>query len=133
MPHSGSTTTSDGQSLTGLGRLAGRCYDHRRLVLVLWIVALIGITVLSQVVGTTFKNKFTSGNTPSQQAADILQAKFPHQAGDTAQVVFHTATPITQNQAAIEGVVSSLEGLPYVQSVTSPFSPEGAHQIAPAR
>ena len=131
MPDPRSTTTSDGRSLTGLGRLGARCYDHRRLVLVLWIVALIGITVLSQVVGTTFKNKFSSGNTPSQQAADILQAKFPHQAGDTAQVVFHTATPITQNQAAIDGVVSSIEGLPYVQSVTSPFSPEGAHQIAP--
>ncbi len=116
---------------TGLGRLAARCYDHRRLVLVLWIVALIGITVVSQVVGTAFSNKFTSGNTPSQQAADILQAKFPQHSGDTADVVFHTATPIAQNQAAIDGVVSSIEGLPYVRGVTSPFSAQGAHQIAP--
>ncbi len=124
-PHAEATSRE-----TVLGRLAGLSYDHRRLVLGLWIVVLVGITVLSQLVGTTFKNKFTAGNTPSQQAQDILQAKFPGRSGDTADVVFRTATPIVQNRAAIESVVSSLEGLPYVQSVASPFSPGAAHQIA---
>ncbi len=118
---------------TALGRLAGRCYDRRRLVLVLWIVAIIGVTVLSQVVGTTFKNKFTSGNTPSQQAQNILQERFPSKSGDTADIVFRTATPIADNQAAIDKVVDSVHSLPYVQGVTSPFSPQGAHQIASSR
>ena len=62
--------------------------------------------------GTHFQNKFTPGNTPSQQAADILQAKFPSKAGDTAQVVFHTTTPITAaNEAAINHVVDRLRPL----------------------
>ncbi|HEY6472804.1 MAG TPA: MMPL family transporter [Acidimicrobiales bacterium] len=116
---------------TALGRLAGRCYDRRRLVLVLWIVAIIGVTVLSQVVGTTFKNKFTSGNTPSQQAQNILQQRFPSKSGDTADIVFRTTTPIADNQAAINKVMDSVRPLAYVQGVTSPFSLEGAHQIAP--
>ncbi len=116
---------------TALGRLAGRCYDRRRLVLVLWIVAIIGVTVLSQVVGTSFKNKFTSGNTPSQQAQNILQQRFPAKSGDTADIVFRTTTPIPANQAAITKVVDSVQTLPYVRGVTSPFSPQGAHQIAP--
>ncbi|HWD53696.1 MAG TPA: MMPL family transporter [Acidimicrobiales bacterium] len=116
---------------TALGRLAGRCYDRRRLVLALWIVAIIGITVLSQVVGTSFKNKFTSGNTQSQQAQNILQQRFPSKSGDTADIVFRTATPIPGNEAAINQVVNRVRPLPYVQGVTSPFSPEGAHQIAP--
>ncbi len=117
---------------TALGRLAGRCYDRRRLVLVLWIVAIIGITVLSQVVGTSFKNKFTSGNTLLQQAQNILQQRFPSKSKrDTADIVFRTATPIPENQAAINKVLDSVQPLPYVQGVTSPFSPEGAHQIAP--
>ncbi len=64
----------------------------------LWILAIIGITVVAQVVGTHFQNKFTAGNTPSQQAADILQASFPSRPGDTADVVFHTATPIAANR-----------------------------------
>ena len=86
--------TTSRTETTALGRLAGRCYDRRRLVLVLWIVAIIGVTVISQVVGTSFKNKFTSGNTPSQQAQNILQQRFPSKSGDTADIVFHTATPI---------------------------------------
>ena len=76
--------------MTALGRLAGACYDRRRTVLVLWILAIIGITVVAQVVGTHFENKFTAGNTPSQQAQNILQARFPSKSGDTADVVFHT-------------------------------------------
>src|SRR6185437_12032856 len=117
--------------VTALGRLAGHCYDRRRLVLVLWIVAIIGITVLAQVVGTDFKNKFTAGNTPSQQAQNILTSRFPSRAGDSADIVFHTATPISANKSAIDGVLASVRPLPYVQSVTSPFSPAGAHQTAP--
>jgi RND superfamily putative drug exporter len=110
--------------------VAAGCYDRRRIVLVAWILAIIGITVIAQVVGTHFQDKFSSGNVPSQQAADILQAKFPSKAGDTADVVFHTSTPIAANQAAINNVVDSLRPLAHVQSVTGPFSPDGAHQIS---
>ncbi len=137
MNTNGKTTTGGAQKgetgTTALGRLAGACYDRRRTVLVIWILAIIGMTVLAQVVGTHFENKFTAGNTPSQQATNILQERFPSKSGDTADVVFHTSEPITAsaNRAAIDKVVSSLEPLPYVQSVTSPFSAAGAHQIAP--
>lgn len=117
--------------VTALGRLAGGCYDRRRLVLVLWIVAIIGITVVSVAVGTTFKNKFTAGNTPSQQAQNILQQRFPSKSGDTADIVFHSSNSIAANQAAITNVIDKVRPLPYVQGVTSPFSPQGAHQIAP--
>jgi RND superfamily putative drug exporter len=119
-------------STTALGRLAARCYDRRRTVLALWILALIGITVLAQVVGTHFQNTFTAGNTPSQQAADILSSRFPAKAGDTADVVFHTAAPVTDaaNRAAINRVVAALDPLAHVQSVTGPFSSSGAHQIS---
>src|ERR1700721_4295888 len=89
--------TPEEPSLTALGRLAGACYDRRRTVLTLWILAIIGITVISQVVGTHFEHKFTAGNTPSQQAQNILQSRFPSKYGDTADVLFHTppahATP----------------------------------------
>ncbi len=119
------------QGGTALGRLAGVCYDRRRTVLVIWILAIIGVTVVAQMVGTHFENKFTAGNTPSQQALNILQERFPAKSGDTADVVFQTNSPITgtANRAAIDKVVTSLEPLPYVQSVTSPFSAAGAHQI----
>jgi RND superfamily putative drug exporter len=129
---SGRGTGSSEAGGTALGRLAGVCYDRRRTVLVIWILAIIGMTVVAQMVGTHFENKFTAGNTPSQQALNILQERFPSKSGDTADIVFHTSSPITApaNKAAIDKVVASLEPLPYVQGVTSPFSDAGAHQIA---
>src|SRR6202034_926265 len=117
---------------TVLGRLAGACYDRRRTVLVIWILAIIGVSVVAQMVGTHFENKFTAGNTPSQQATNILQATFPSKSGDTADIVFHTAAPVTSraNEAAVDEVVAHVGPLPWVQSVISPFSATGAHQIA---
>ena len=116
---------------TGLGRWAGGCYDHRRKVVLAWILLLIGVTAVSQLVGTRFQNNFTAGNTPSQQAANILDSRFPTRSGDTADVVFHTSAPVTSatNRAAIAAVVAQLRPLAHVVSVTSPFS-AGAHQVA---
>jgi RND superfamily putative drug exporter len=124
------TGTEGGTPPTALGRLAGHSYDHRRGVLVLWIFAIIGITVIAVVVGTNFQNKFTAGSTESQRATDLLNARFPSRAGDFADVVFHTTTPIADNKASIDSVVSSLRPLAHVTSVTGPFSPGGAHQIS---
>ncbi len=124
--------TPDPQSRSALGRWAARCYDHRRTVLLVWILLVIGVTVIAQVVGTRFENDFTAGSTPSQRAADILQARFPTRSGDTADVVFHTTAPVdaAANRAAINGVVRGLEPLSHVVGVTGPFSPGAAHQVA---
>jgi RND superfamily putative drug exporter len=117
---------------TGLGRWAGRCYDHRRAVLLAWVLLLIGVTAVAQLVGTHFQNNFTAGNTPSQQAANILDSRFPARSGDTADVVFHTSAPITSaaNRATIADVVRQLRPLAHVVTVTGPFSSAGAHQVA---
>jgi putative drug exporter of the RND superfamily len=117
---------------TALGRWAGRCYDHRRAVLLAWVLLLIGVTAVAQLVGTHFQNNFTAGNTPSQQAANILDSRFPARSGDTADVVFHTSAPITSaaNRATIAGVVRRLRPLAHVVTVTGPFSSARAHQVA---
>ncbi len=117
---------------SALGRVAAACYRHRRLVLVAWIVLLVAITAVAQLVGTHFENKFSSGNTPSQQALDILQSRFPAQAGDNAQVVVETATPFASrtNRASVQTMAAKLRAEPYVASVDSPFSPGGAYQIS---
>ena len=117
--------------MTALGRLAGRCYDRRRTVLVLWILALIGITVVSQVVGTHFQNKFTAGSTESQQAADLLERALSLPGRRHRGRGLPHLDPIAANEAAINQVVASLRPLPHVAAVVSPFSAAGAHQISP--
>src|ERR1017187_6628854 len=67
-----------------LGRLAGWCYDHRRRVLVLWILGIVALTAIAQIVGTRYQDSFSSGNSDSQQVQNILAARFPSTAGTTA-------------------------------------------------
>ncbi|HLN16209.1 MAG TPA: MMPL family transporter [Acidimicrobiales bacterium] len=118
---------------SGLGRLAGACYDRRRLVLLLWVLVLVGITVVAQMVGSRFQDNFSGGNSPSQQVQDLLAKNFPAEAGSPAQVVIHTTGPVTSpaNRATTASLVAALRPLPHVSGVVSPFSPAGAHQVSP--
>jgi RND superfamily putative drug exporter len=132
-----SSATSGSESVTSaersfLGRMAGWSYEHRRLVLLLWIGALVAITVLAQGFGSRFQDSFSSGNAPSQQVQNILQARFPQAAGTTADVVIHTTGPVNSpaTVATTAKMVAALRPLPHVSGVVSPFSPEAAHQIS---
>src|SRR3954463_4117558 len=80
---------------TALGRLAGACYDHRKRVLVLWLVLIIGVSGVAGIVKGGFQDKFGGGNPESQQTLPLLQARFPQLAGDPGQVAFHTTGPVT--------------------------------------
>ena len=62
---------------------------HRRIVVVAWIVAAIGIFAVSSSVGKKTASNFTLPGTNSQKAVDLLQSRFPAQAGDADQIVFH--------------------------------------------
>jgi RND superfamily putative drug exporter len=100
--------------------------------LVAWIVLLIVASVASKSVGSNFQNKLGGSHTESQQAQDLLQAKFPSQAGDSAQFVFETTTPISDpaNQAKIDHLTAQLAQLPHVSGVLSPTSPAGQFQVS---
>ena len=63
---------------------------HRRIVVASWIVLAIGVLAISQAVGKRNANNFSLPNTDSQRAVDLLQGRFPAQAGDADQIVFRT-------------------------------------------
>lgn len=121
--------TSPEQS--ALGRTAGWCFDHRRRVLLLWIGAIIVITVVAQSMGSRFQESFGSGNSASQQVQNLLAARFPQASGTSANVVISTTGPVTDpaNRATTDAMVKKLATLPHVSVVQSPFEP-GRHQIA---
>jgi RND superfamily putative drug exporter len=123
-----STSVAD----SGLGRLGRWCYDHRRLVLVLWIAGLIGLTIVAQAVPGKFSDRFGSGHSDSDRVQTILQQQFPSRAGDTGDIVFQTSQPVTApaSQAAIGRVISQVQPLPHVSGVRSPFAPGAGNQIS---
>jgi RND superfamily putative drug exporter len=115
---------------SALARIAGWCHDHRWLVLIIWLVALVATNVFAGAAGSKLTNNLTGGKQTVQQ---ILNADFPGQAGSPAQVVITTTTPFTDpsNRARTAQLVNALGRQSHVSGVISPLSPAGAHQISP--
>jgi len=114
--------------------LATWCVRHRIVVVVIWLIALVGMTLVSQAVGTAYSNSFSLPHTESTQALDLLQAAAPSQAGDQERIVFHTTdgTPVTDPavQSTIEAMMTKVGALPHVTVVEGPYTPIGARQIS---
>jgi RND superfamily putative drug exporter len=107
---------------------------HRRTVVAAWIVLAAGVLFASQAIGKRNANNFSLPNTDSQRAVDLLQGRFPAQAGDADQIVFHTRTGTLTDasaRAAIAPMLARVARLPHVAGVVSPYAP-GAHAVSKA-
>ncbi len=108
--------------------LARWCFHHRRIVLALWLVALIGFGGVDRAVGASYANNFSLPATDSSRALDILKADFPSQSGDTEQVVLqakHGTLNDPATKAEVEAMLARVAELPHVRAVTSPYGPGG--------
>ncbi|MGH9081658.1 MAG: MMPL family transporter, partial [Acidimicrobiales bacterium] len=114
--------------------LATWCVRHRKMVLLLWLAALIGTIVISNSVGTAYSNSFSLPNTESTKALSLLQAAAPKVAGDREQIVFHTTDGSKvidpSVQAPVAEMLRKVEQVPHVSNVVSPFGPGGSAQIS---
>jgi RND superfamily putative drug exporter len=110
------------------------CFVHRRLVLVGWLAALIGLSALTQVVGTGYKDSFKLKGTESADAYNLLSAAAPTAAGDLDRVVIavdHGKVTDAAVRDRVEPVLAQVAKLPHVASVVSPFTAAGSRQVAP--
>src|SRR6058998_126866 len=107
---------------------------HRRIVVVSWIVLAFGVLALSQAVGKRNANNFSLPNTDSQRAIDLLQGRFPAQAGDADQIVFRTRTgklTDASTRAVIAPALERIARLPHVAGIVSPYT-TGAKAVSQA-
>ena len=111
-----------------LRALARFCYRRRRLVVGLWLAALIGVNVLASVTGTNF-TPTSARPTPSRPAPPTCsRANFKAQSGDAVQVVYQ-GTPSMQDAAVrtqVEEFNRALAGVPHVVSVSNPYTTPGS-------
>jgi RND superfamily putative drug exporter len=100
-------------------------------VLAAWVVIAIGLVVVANSVGRPENNDVTLPGTGSQSATDLLDDKLPEQANGSVPIVLQSDTSLAQgqNMQAVESTAKSLSENQYVQSVVSPFDPQGAAQI----
>src|ERR1700722_14409234 len=109
------------------------CFRHRKVVLALWLIALVGLFGVNKAAKPAFSNKFQLPNTPSAAALNLLERDFPSASGSSDQIVLHATLGTlvdTSVQGHAEAMLASVAKLPHVSSVTSPFAPDGAGQIS---
>nr|MDT0664955.1 MMPL family transporter [Micromonospora sp. DSM 115978] len=109
-----------------LHRLGRFCFRRRRLVVGLWLVAIVGAVVAALVTDGTTSNDYTIPGTESNTTQEVLQQQFPDAAGAVSTVVF--AVPAGQGvrdpaaEPLIEQARQQLEKVPRVLTVTDPLS-----------
>ena len=74
-------------ALYRLGRFAVR---RRWVVLAAWLVVVVALFGFCRATGGELEDSFEIPGVESQQAYDLLEERFPDQAGARAQVVIHT-------------------------------------------
>ncbi len=114
-------------------RLAHACFRHRLRVVIGWVIALVVLLMASGAVGTGYSSDFTLPDVESKRGVDILEDQFGGQgAGQVGNIVFRAEQGVEDPtvREAIEPFLAQVAELQNVQSVTSPYTPEGEQQIA---
>jgi RND superfamily putative drug exporter len=113
-------------------RFASWITSHRAIVIVGWIVGLILIGMVAASAGSDFSEEFSLPSSDSKDALDLLENRFPAQAGDTVQIVYKAESgvesPAVKNK--MEGVFKQVEALPHVSEVSSPYEKGGAGAVS---
>jgi RND superfamily putative drug exporter len=107
-----------------LYRLGHFAVRRRRAMIACWVAALIGVVLLNGTLAGTTSDKLSIPGTQSQQAFDLLDARFPAQSGSTAQLVFaapdHQSLTDGARATALADALAAIRAQHGVVSVTDP-------------
>src|SRR5262245_48367910 len=125
-------TDTEAARRSRIARVGSWCFNHRRVVFAIWLLALIAVTGLGRVAGDRFTDNLNGGSTQAEQARTLLQQRFPAYAGDAADVVFQSSSglsaPSTRRQ--VQATVDRLRQLPQVTEVHGPFDVGASGQVS---
>ena len=115
-----------------LKRITSWSFQHRRLVVAAWIGILVAINFAAMTFGGENKQEFLSPGTDSKAAIDLLDERFPAQAGDTVSIVIHDEAGVTSAGvlAVAEPLVERVRELPHILAVSAPWDPGGSGQVS---
>jgi putative drug exporter of the RND superfamily len=114
-------------------RLGTWCHDHRKLVLGAWLGVLVFGFAVSGAVGNAFRDEFNLPDVESKTGFDVLDDNFGGQGtGVVGTIVFQADQGVEdpEVEAAMQALFDEAAQLDDVTSVESPYSGEGAQQIA---
>jgi putative drug exporter of the RND superfamily len=113
---------------TYLYRLGGWAFDHRRTVLLGWVLVLVLVVASAGAFSGQFSEKFEVPGTESQRAQDLLYEKYPGAGGASARVVYQAPPGQTltdqRNRAAVMDSVERASKADGVSQVVDPYTAE---------
>src|SRR5690242_9600590 len=107
-----------------LGRLGRWCHNHRLLVLIVWVVAVVGLGAVSTSAGSDFSQQFKLPHVESSRGFDILDARFQGKGGgQQGQIVFQAPQGVRSPdvQGPMSAYFAAVDQIPGVD-VTSPYA-----------
>ena len=116
-----------------MAALARWCYRHKWTVVLFWVLALFGVGIASNTVGSNYANVFQLPGTESAKVLTLMDQAFPNRSGEADSVVWHTDSG-SVNDAAVKdemtAALAKVAKLPDVGSVASPYDAQGAGRIS---
>ena len=115
------------------GRLGAWCYERRKLVLGLWLAALVLVGVLSSAAGSAFRDEFTLPDVESKTGFDILDERFGGQGtGQVGTIVYRAEQGVDDPavRQAMQALFERAATIDDVVRVVSPYTEEGEGQIS---
>ena len=113
-------------------RFARWTTGHRWTVIIAWIVGLIAMAMVAAAAGSDFSEEFSLPSSDSKDALDLLENRFPAQAGDTVQIVYKADSGVESPavKQKMEGVFTKVAALPHVSEVAGPYEKGGAGAVS---
>src|SRR4026209_2333997 len=117
-----------------LRRVGTWCHDRRKLVLFLWVAALIVGNGVANSVGDAYRQDFSLDGFESTAGFKLVESEFVDGSGSpqTGQIVFKAEQGVDDPavRAAMEKMFAAVAKIDDVTSVQSPYAPGGEFQIS---
>jgi RND superfamily putative drug exporter len=114
-------------------RLASSMARHRRAVILVWLAVVIAAAPLAlSLSGSLSGAGWDANGSTAETVRSELRTQFPALGAENPIVVYHQATPITDNPDGVKALVAELQSGPKVVSVVDPTTmPREAGMISP--
>ncbi len=115
------------------GRLGGWCHDHRRIVVIGWVLGLFVAGGILSSLGTAYRADFNLPDVESRQGFEVLEEHFGGQGtGESGTVVFRSDAGVEDPQVrtTMESFLAQVAEVDGVARVVSPYSEDGSNQIS---
>ncbi|WP_020121065.1 MMPL family transporter [Streptomyces canus] len=116
-----------------MAALARWCVRRRLVVVLLWLLALGGVTAGAAVAGSAYSNDYEVPGTESGRATQLLQDGFPRLDGDSDTVVWHVTSGSVRDadvEQTMTATLGRIADLPGVAAVVGPYDDLGAGRVS---